>query len=125
MNKQKVKTIGVHILVASAFVKNDQPAKKVEVNHDDGVKTNNFYKNLEWVTRQRNIEHAYETGLNKDKTNENSNLAKYSDEHIAYAKKVLDENKEMSASQVKKLFNLKPSVSHLNELRSGRRRKHI
>ena len=125
LDEKTVKTIGVHILVGTAFVENDQPKKKIEVNHDDGVKTNNFYKNLEWVTHKRNIEHAYETGLNKDKTNENSNLAKYSDEHIAYAKKMLNENKEMTASQVKKLFKLKPSVNYLNDLRADRRRKHI
>ena len=33
------------------------------INHKDGVKTNNHPKNLESVTFQKNMEHAYKTGL--------------------------------------------------------------
>ena len=34
-----------------------------EVNHKDGDKTNNFWKNLEWVTESQNMQHAHDTGL--------------------------------------------------------------
>ena len=54
-----------HRIVAKHFV--DNPFNLPEVNHIDGDKANNYYRNLEWVTRKQNCEHASRTGLiNKD-----------------------------------------------------------
>lgn len=51
----------VHRLVAELFIPN--PDGKDEVNHIDGNKQNNRADNLEWVTRNENEQHAYDTGL--------------------------------------------------------------
>lgn len=58
-----VKCIRVHRLVALIFVPN--PNNYIEVNHIDGNKRNNHYKNLEWCTRQENCLHMYKIGLAK------------------------------------------------------------
>lgn len=52
----------VHRLVAKAFV--DNPFKLNVVNHLDGNKANNYYKNLEWCTSAQNNKHSWDMGLN-------------------------------------------------------------
>lgn len=51
----------IHRLVAEAFIPN--PNSYPEVNHIDGVKTNNVFTNLEWVTSSQNKQHAHRLGL--------------------------------------------------------------
>lgn len=64
-NRGISRSIGIHRLLAQAFIPN--PKNKPQVNHIDGNKQNNSLNNLEWVTHQENIQHAYDIGL-KDKS---------------------------------------------------------
>jgi hypothetical protein len=54
----------VHRLVAEAFI-GPRPIG-YELNHKDGNKTNNDWRNLEWVTRSDNQNHAIAIGLKTD-----------------------------------------------------------
>lgn len=56
------KNFYIHRLVALYFI---DIKSKLEVNHIDGNKENNYYKNLEFVTHSKNLKHAYDNNLKK------------------------------------------------------------
>lgn len=61
---KKVHSKTVHRLVAKTFYDVEQNTQ-LQVNHIDGNKRNNFIGNLEFVTNQENVQHAYDTGIRK------------------------------------------------------------
>lgn len=60
-NEGSKATVLVHIIVATSFIPN--PENKKEVNHKNGIKTDNRVSELEWNTRFENEKHALESGL--------------------------------------------------------------
>jgi type IV secretory pathway VirB9-like protein len=61
----KKHTKRIHRLIALTFVEN--PDKKETVNHIDCNKLNNHVSNLEWMTNQENMRHAFDNGIYKDR----------------------------------------------------------
>lgn len=65
-DKNKWRSISLHILLARTFIINSDYSTKFFVNHIDGNKLNYKLKNLEWVTSIENQKHAVENGLRTD-----------------------------------------------------------
>lgn len=58
----------VHRLVAEYFVPNDDPLHKTTVDHIDGNKHRNDYKNLQWMSLSDNIRAYYQKNKNPAST---------------------------------------------------------
>ena len=87
---RKRKQFYVHRLIAEYFIPN--PKNLPQVNHIDGNKLNNSLDNLEWVTVQDNVIHAYKNGLIKHISGkEHFNYGKFGSES-KIAKPVLSTN---------------------------------
>lgn len=83
------KNVKVHLLVADAWLPNDDPENKIQVNHIDGNKYNNHLSNLERVTPSQNQRHAIETGL-KGKGDELYNASVTDEEAHEICKHLVD-----------------------------------
>lgn len=71
-----------HRIIAECFVPN--PYNKHDVNHINGIKTDNRAENLEWSTRSENVIHAYKTGLERPVIDVNHHSSKLNDELVRY-----------------------------------------
>ena len=59
----KSKSVDLHRIAAETFL--DNPLNKTEVNHLNGIKSDNRINNLEWVTSSQNKIHGFRIGLYK------------------------------------------------------------
>ena len=71
-----------HRIIAECFIPN--PYNKHDVNHINGIKTDNRAENLEWCTRSENMIHAYKTGLKRPVIGVNHHSSKLDDELVRY-----------------------------------------
>ena len=57
----KPRTVKVHRMVAMAFIRMPEPGE--QVNHNNGIKTDNRVANLEYVSCRENVRHCWDNGL--------------------------------------------------------------
>ena len=92
----------VHRIVAENYIDNKENCK--EVNHINGIKSDNRIENLEWCTRSHNLKHAYDNNLR-------DNVAKVAVVQLDKSKNYIAEYK--SIAEASKKSSIKPqNISH-------------
>ena len=71
----------IHRLVGLEFI--DNPKNMPEINHINGIKSDNRVENLEWCSSSENQKHAFDTGLQKGTVLRGWDHGKYKGEIIA------------------------------------------
>lgn len=107
----------VHRLVASAFIPNC--GNKPQVNHINGIKSDNRVENLEWNTPQENTSHAFRTGL-ANVYGENHYSSKLSNKDAEY---IITNYKSYTLKQLSNKFGV--SDACVRDIIKGRRRKSL
>lgn len=99
----------VHRLIAMCFC--DNPERKEFVNHKDGNKLNNNASNLEWCTRQENVDHGYANGLMRKARGINHYKARLTDSDIPKIRELSKSG--LSNPEIAKQFSM-PTASIRN-----------
>lgn len=83
----KPKKIGVHRLVAWAFI--GQQGKSW-VNHKNGIKSDNWIENIEYTTPGENAQHAYDIGLQPSRKGEGNGHSKLTAKEVIFIRQLAE-----------------------------------
>lgn len=114
----KAKLNYIHRLVAKTFI--SLHIEGLTVNHLNGEKGDNRLTNIELVSIAKNIQHACETGLRKNK-GENNIKAKLNDNKVRQIRAMLADGK--TSISIARLFNVEPLC--IGRIKCGLRWAHV
>src|SRR3990167_1122754 len=92
--------VGVHRIIGITYINN--PSGKREINHKNGIKTDNRCDNLEWVTPKENSRHA-RLVLGHTQRGELSSVAKLTVAQVKEMKGMIS-SKEFTGRYIAKIF---------------------
>ena len=121
-------SIGIHVIVCHHFIEIPErlknTRKKIVPNHKDFNRSNNYYKNLEWVTYSENNEYNVLHG--HVKMNDKAPNAKITNKTVKKICKLMEDGKKNK--EIIKILNLPYDRYHkslLSRIRSGSQWKSI
>ncbi len=108
-SKDRLAQPAVHRLVAQHFIPSDIDTERIEVNHINGIKTDNRAVNLEWCTRLENIHHSWDIGLRENLKGELNSTSKLTSKYI---KAIRAMEGILTEREIAALFNIARSTTH-------------
>lgn len=121
-NRNGMKTLKIHRLLAVLFIAN--PQNLPQVNHIDGVKSNNMLSNLEWCTGSSNMKHAHRIGLipRREQKGENNSYSKLTNIDVGQIRYIL-KNTSWYLKDIGQLYGVCDQA--IGDIKSGKRWGHI
>lgn len=114
--------VAVHRLVAEYFKVNPNILKFTHVNHLDGDKSNNNWRNLQWCTNEMNKRHAMKHNLvsRGKKHSDITHLRKLDEDQVKQIPSML---KTMKLQEVADYFGVGKTT--ISEIKAGRSWRHL
>ena len=108
----------VHRLVLLAFIGKSE----LDVNHKNGIKTDNRIENLEYLTRADNQKHAYLTGLKPPLKGERNPNSKLTEKTVLEIRRLYESGK-YRCSELAKMYKIGWTTVH--EIVTNKRWSHL
>lgn len=115
----KTKRFSVHRLMAKVFLKDY--SENLQVNHIDGVRTNNNIDNLEMVTQSENNKHALRIGLQKPTYGTINGMSKLTEKEVLEIRNLAKEG--MKQKEIAKVYGIVRQT--VNDIVNRKAWKHI
>ena len=114
-NEAGRKCFKVHRLVMNTYnpIENSE---QLQVNHKDGIKSNNNLDNLEWCTRSENLKHAFKMGLEEKPVGEKNPSHKLTENQVKEICSQLEQ--KVPLTELAKKYNV--SKGTISAIKNGR-----
>lgn len=114
---RKSSNYSIHRLIAISFIPN--PQHLPEVNHKNGIKSDNRLENLEWCSKRENSLHAFRLGLRKSIRGDKHKNSKLTDKE-AFEIKYKEKGTQLELSK-----KYKVSLATIHLIKNNKRYSHI